>query len=258
MEGKGGETGFCWDEAIAPEGSPRYNASIVQTVEDFILSGSRVLEVGPGAGGTAAELASRGYKVAVVDLFNNPLQAVKMSLDLRQGDAEIGAVRGDGFRLPFANSSFDLVYHQGLLEHFTHPHGMELLAENARVVRSGGHMLVDVPQPYSIQGLYKPVAMKAGVWAFGWERSVSYRELAGMVEQLGFEVIYHYYWGIIPPLPVELRKQVKQTLVDGSQAESVQSDGSFIKRVATTVIDFNGQRSQFPLLNCVGILAKKP
>ena len=253
MEGKGGESGFCWDEVITTEGSPQYNRSIVQTVQEFIPAGATVLEVGPGTGGTAAELASLGYRVDVVDLFSNPLKATLSSLAFRGADLEVGAVRGDGFRLPFANGSFDLVYHQGLLEHFTHPHGMELLAENARVVTPGGYMLVDVPQPYSIQGIYKPLATKVGAWEFGWERSVSYRELAGMIEPLGFEVVYHYYWGIIPPLPTEFRSHVKQSLggCPGGEHRTVMSVVMDTKR------DLDERRSQLPFLNCVGILAKK-
>lgn len=254
MEGKGGETGFCWDEAIDTEGSASHIRSIVQTVQEFISAGASVLEVGPGTGGTAAELASLGYHVDVVDLFNNPLKATLSSLNFRGDGLEVGAVRGDGFRLPFADESFDLVYHQGLLEHFTHPHGLELLAENARVVQRGGYMLVDVPQPYSIQGIYKPLAAKVGAWEFGWERSVSYKELAGMIEPLGFEVVYHYYWGIIPPLPTEFRSHIKQALGRVCPSEDHRS---MVSTVMDAKRDLDNRRSQLPFLNCVGILAKK-
>jgi SAM-dependent methyltransferase len=51
-------------------------------------------------------------------------------------DAEF--VSFDGRRLPFEDSSFELVYCKQVLEHVEHPR--ELLAEVVRVLRSGGHL----------------------------------------------------------------------------------------------------------------------
>jgi SAM-dependent methyltransferase len=51
-----------------------------------------------------------------------------------RADAEF--VTFDGQRLPFEDSSFDLVYCKQVLEHVEHPH--ELLREVARVLRPGG------------------------------------------------------------------------------------------------------------------------
>ena len=44
---------------------------------------------------------------------------------------------GDAFALPFADGTFDVVFHQGLLEHFRNPD--DLIAENARVLKPGGY-----------------------------------------------------------------------------------------------------------------------
>ena len=51
-------------------------------------------------------------------------------------DAEF--VSFDGRRLPFEDSSFELVYCKQVLEHVEHPR--ELLAEVVRVLRPGGHL----------------------------------------------------------------------------------------------------------------------
>ena len=51
-------------------------------------------------------------------------------------DAEF--VSFDGRRLPFEDSSFELVYCKQVLEHVEHPR--ELMAEVARVLRPGGHL----------------------------------------------------------------------------------------------------------------------
>lgn len=54
------------------------------------------------------------------------------------------ASAGDVFHLPFADASFDVVMSYGLLEHFTEPALVELLAETNRVLRPGGLHIVDI------------------------------------------------------------------------------------------------------------------
>jgi len=62
-------------------------------------------------------------------------------------------VCADACRMPFREGAFDLVFHQGLMEHFRDP--APLLRENARVLKRGGHLLVDVPQRFHVYTLAK-------------------------------------------------------------------------------------------------------
>jgi SAM-dependent methyltransferase len=159
-------------------------------------AGRRVLEVGAGTGRDAVALARAGSRVVTVDY-------VAGSLGLTRAAAERAAVAlmpvcGDGLRLPFADASFDVVFHQGLLEHFRDPR--PLLGENARVLRPGGHLVVDVPQTYHYYTLGKQVLIRAGRWFAGWETQFTIGELESRVRGVGLEVVRSYGDWMVPGL----------------------------------------------------------
>ncbi|MDM7914614.1 MAG: class I SAM-dependent methyltransferase [Candidatus Eisenbacteria bacterium] len=101
--------------------------------------------------------------------------------------------RGDGFRAPFAGGTFDVLFHQGLLEHFANPR--PLLAENVRLLRPGGILVVDVPQRYNLYTLRKRLRMRRGDWPWGWEREYTPREIERLVLGLPLELLRLSGWG---------------------------------------------------------------
>ena len=107
-------------------------------------------------------------------------------------------VCGDAFSLPFESGTFDVVFHQGLLEHFKNP--QDILAENHRVLKPGGCVLADVPQRFHYYTLAKHVLMFFDKWFAGWETEFSPRELEAMVESAGFDVITTYGHNLYPPI----------------------------------------------------------
>ena len=52
-------------------------------------------------------------------------------------------VRGDGFRLPFASGSIDLIYTIRFLRHFDRAGRDTIYRELTRVLRPGGHLVLD-------------------------------------------------------------------------------------------------------------------
>ena len=56
--------------------------------------------------------------------------------------------------LPFANASFDAVYHSHLLEHLPHAQALPFLRECRRVLRSNGVMRLAIPNLEAIARLY--------------------------------------------------------------------------------------------------------
>jgi SAM-dependent methyltransferase len=129
------------------------------------LRGLRVLEVGAGSGRDSLELVRRGAQVWVVDYTPSALQLIGR----QPGGNRLLRVCGDAFQLPFAAGSFDVVFHQGLLEHFRQPAG--LLAENARVLARGGLLLVDVPQRWHYYTPLKHLLIAFDRWFAGWRPS---------------------------------------------------------------------------------------
>jgi SAM-dependent methyltransferase len=156
------------------------------------LQGQRLLEVGAGTGREGHELARRGALVCALDF--SP-EALRLS---RQISGSVRLVRGDALATPFRDGSFDLVYHQGLLEHFRDP--LRLLRENHRVVRRGGLVLVDVPQKYHIYTLVKQGLIAVNRWFAGWETQFSPREIRALVERVGFRCERVYGYGMHPGL----------------------------------------------------------
>jgi SAM-dependent methyltransferase len=153
----------------------------------------RVLEVGAGTGRDADRLAALGASCFALDYSEESLSL--MSKSLRN---PVRIVCGDALSLPFASDSFDVVFHQGLLEHFRRPG--ELLDENLRVLKRGGILLVDVPQRYHYYTLLKHVLIAVGKWFAGWETEFSVRELRRLVEARGMTVISIYGHNQSPPI----------------------------------------------------------
>ena len=167
---------------------------IIENLEAALdISGKRILEVGAGTGRDSETLSARAGDVWTLDYSEESLRL--MADNIQQ---PVRIVCGNAFSLPFASGSFDVVFHQGLLEHFKNP--QDILTENHRVLKKGGHVLVDVPQRFHYYTLAKHVLMFFDKWFAGWETEFSPRELETMVEAAGFDVVTTYGHNLYPPI----------------------------------------------------------
>lgn len=110
-----------------------------ETLSDGLRPGADVLEIAPGPGYFALEMARRGARVTGVDISHTMVEIARahaeergLTVDVRQGDAT---------RLPFAEGSFDLIVCQAAFKNFLHP--LQVLNEMHRVLRPGGEAVVD-------------------------------------------------------------------------------------------------------------------
>lgn len=154
------------------------------------LRGLKVLEIGAGTGRDSLPLIELGAEVVQLDYAENSLRILKRLAD--EQHLPVAVVGGDTFSLPFRNESFDIVFHQGLLEHFRPPQAEALLRENVRVVKRGGYLLVDVPQRFHLYTVAKHFLMALGKWFAGWERSFSIGELQHLMRSLGLKPVLMY------------------------------------------------------------------
>lgn len=167
---------------------------IVDNLAKFVdLSGTNVLEVGAGTGRDTDRLAGLCRTAYALDYSEESLTLMTASL---QNPVEI--VCGDALRLPFASESLDVVFHQGLLEHFRNPG--DLLDENVRVLKKGGVLLVDVPQRYHYYTVLKHILIFFGKWFAGWETEFSVSELTRLLERRGLKVEAVYGHNMSPPI----------------------------------------------------------
>jgi len=112
-------------------------ARLAEEVRDFVRprGDERALDVGTGAGALALALAPLVQEVVGLD-------PVPELLELARARALPNAqfVEGDGTALDFPNGAFDLAGTQRALHHLARPD--LVVAEMARVTRTGGHVLV--------------------------------------------------------------------------------------------------------------------
>jgi len=127
-----------------------------------------------------------GGDVSLLDYSQESLTLIRL---LAKGDG-VTLVMGDGRICPFRDATFDVVFHQGLLEHFSSPYA--LLRENHRILRGNGLLIVDVPQTFHIYTLMKHVLIAFGLWFGGWERQFTVISLSRLLRSLGLEPVYAY------------------------------------------------------------------
>jgi ubiquinone/menaquinone biosynthesis C-methylase UbiE len=162
------------------------------------VKGKKILEIGAGTGRDSFPLVTLGAQVFQLDYSMNSLKIMKRIADEEKMNVTI--IGGDTFQLPFKDETFDIIFHQGLLEHFRHEKAEALLRENIRVLKKGGLLCVDVPQRYHIYTAIKKTLIAIDKWFAGWERSFSVPELKKEMERLGLQTVHTYGEWMYPSL----------------------------------------------------------
>jgi ubiquinone/menaquinone biosynthesis C-methylase UbiE len=103
-------------------------------------AGSRVLEVAPGPGYLAIEIARLGrFEVTGLDISRTFVEIA--GENARKADVAATFRQGDAAQMPFEDGSFDLVVCQAAFKNFARPNSA--LSEMFRVLRAGGTAVID-------------------------------------------------------------------------------------------------------------------
>jgi len=125
--------------------------------------GARVLEVAPGPGYLAVEMARLG-KVDVVALDISRTFVEMVAANARRAGVSLDVRQGDASELPFPDRSFDLVVCQAAFKNFSRPQAA--VDEMYRVLRDGGEARIqDMDREAS------DVAIRSEVRSMGLGRS---------------------------------------------------------------------------------------
>lgn len=146
---------------------------------------SKVLEVGCGSA-IDSYLLAEDEKLETYGVDRSE-EAIKVATRVSRHFSRTPTfVTCDATNLSFPEETFDIVFSQGLIEHFKDP--LPPLKEQVRVLKSPGYLIVDVPQKYAGLGLYslrKHWKINRGTWEWGWETEYSYLELKKLGRSLG-------------------------------------------------------------------------
>jgi len=134
-----------WDIVWRKHPKTDQHLKLVNLVKKY-SPGKRILEVGFGSAGDLNTLSTLGY-----DCYCH--EKSKVAYKLAKKNKKLNIFLGDGRKSPFPNNYFDLIFHQGLLEHFKNP--KQLLIDHLRILKKNGVVIIDVPHKWNIFTLYK-------------------------------------------------------------------------------------------------------
>ena len=113
--------------------------ALAQRMSANLHEGSSVLEMAPGPGYFAIELAKLGkYKITGLDISNTFVDIARRNA--LEGGVQVDFQHGNVSQMPFQDGSFDLIVCRAAFKNFAEP--VAALKEMRRVLRPGGKALI--------------------------------------------------------------------------------------------------------------------
>ena len=191
-----------WDALYDPE-----KRSIFSKIEEFaintyfsdaftkaILSAAgiktgHIFEPGSGGGMACAKFAKKGFDITSMDLSQN---ALKKGIDLFKSlSLNAKFTLGDLFHMPIKDEQFDIVFNQGVMEHFrlAKMDASTGVKEMMRVLKKDGTLVVLVPAYFSplflVYKFFKLFNLIDKHWPYTDQDFLHKNELYSMMENAG-------------------------------------------------------------------------
>lgn len=187
---------------------------------------SSILEAGSGSGFLVSFFQKMGMFSVGMD---------RSIMSLRVANKKFSAENltlGDMFHIPFRSNSFDVVWNEGVLEHFEDPKNLAACKEMIRVSKK--LVIISVPNRYSIWPIRKTLLKIAGKWPYGYEESYSPSRLSSLMEKAGLVVESIEGVRIMPP--IKERKKLSDLLALG--ALTIPLSKSSVENIAKKSVNF--------------------
>lgn len=172
----------CWDKYWTSN-NLLYVNKIVEMLAPHLTDQTKIIEIGAGSGATSLKFTEYNVRVTSFDYSQSAVNLI--AKNAKDHNTKMNIVQGDAFNLPFENESFDICFHQGLIEHFTNP--LPMLIEQKRILKKNGLLLTQVPQRYSLMTIQKHILINMNRWFAGWETEFSVLELKRLLQKAGFK-----------------------------------------------------------------------
>ncbi|MFL0798267.1 MAG: class I SAM-dependent methyltransferase [Cellvibrionaceae bacterium] len=148
----------------------------IETIKKYTPENGKLLEIAGGSGYTSVVVQDvvrvKNAKVTYTDLEKSLTKRVEETFGKISG---LSYQAEDASKLSFADDSYDVVFHQGFLEHFDDEDIVEFLKEQARVAKV---IVFDVPNGRRWDKTQE----------FGNERFLSHEEWMNIAKQAGLVV----------------------------------------------------------------------
>jgi ubiquinone/menaquinone biosynthesis C-methylase UbiE len=130
-------------------------AALAGRISGQLASGADVLEVAPGPGYFAIELAKRGdYRISGLDISRTFVEIARTNA--AKARVEIDFRQGDAAKMPFADTTFDFLLCRAAFKNFSRPAGA--LEEMHRVLKPGGEaLIIDLRRDASMESIRQGV-----------------------------------------------------------------------------------------------------
>ena len=148
---------------------------VLELLEDVDLKGLQILEPGCGNGIVGCLLSLMGAKVTLLDYSDEVLNIAKKHAGMLGLENNIRYIKGDLFKMAY-DHEFDLVWNDGVIEHFEHPgQAVKTMIKAAKI---GGRVLVTVPAKYTLHTyIIRPYLRARGQFLCDrWGREKSFSE----------------------------------------------------------------------------------
>ncbi len=168
----------------------------------FPIEGSNILDIGCGDGGRTAYYGMNGaLSVVGIDSDLSRLKRARLFCHKRSLDHKVFFSAASSHKLPFNESSFDLVIMTDVMEHISEP--LETLLEAERVLRPGGKLFI------SFGCYYAPLGSHLTDWIpLPWQQVIfSERTLIRILKKLSNDepyILFQFPGLEKVPLPVRI------------------------------------------------------
>jgi len=171
--------------------------------KNFEKSDRLILEVGAGTGRYSIALAAQftEARITCTDILDSSIEIAR-KLQKHTGVENVVIEKADLFSLDYPDYYFDAVFSDGVIEHFkpsTKRSWQEALKEMTRVTKSGGKVIVTVPNLLNFPHTFYKMSLKLlrKKYEYGFEKSFLVRDFKKISSELGlkFESSDGYYVG---------------------------------------------------------------
>jgi len=169
-----------------------YNQIFTNLFRPYFLKNKIFLEVGCGTSSLLLKNARYFRKSYGLDISDEALKLSETNAKKMRVE-NVRFIKGDCFKMPIKENSVDVVWSQGLIEHFENP--LKIVTEHYRICQSGGVVLISTPAKYSYQHLWYKITrpkMLRKFWPWTEQEFYNKKKYEKLLEGLNYDYEIFY------------------------------------------------------------------